>query len=488
MLALNAAPPLRLERSDRSERWLERLDDRPWLFEWLQHQRDGAYWQRASLAADPTAIECPVLWLGGWHDAYTAGLLRGLSSLAASAHGVVGPWLHSRPDEGSVLGPQADYLEELIGHFRTQLGGGIAAVRPALRYFRMAGRDAVRVPRLVDGEWRSLASLPREQGALVLHLRSDGLGASSGREGWRRWRFDPYVGTAGGAWCPGAGPVGVAWDQSEDNARSVCYDSEPLRGEVELFGSPRLRLAARTVAPVAFVSAKLCLLRPDGSSLLLSRGFLNLTRREGLDRADRLVPGEAVEAELELAPLAFRLPAGSRLRLALAGADFPTVWPAPFAADLELRHGAGSTLALPLLAPGASDPDPGFPPPRTKHSTAEVRSGAGFDVRFDEHRGAARARLSERTELSARPLGEFQQVSTFDTSMSVALDRPGRARLVARRRVRVEEAGEVTETQASFRLRSDECHFGLDTLVRVYEADKLVEQRRFSEPLARDLL
>ena len=97
-------------------------------------------------------------------------------------------------------------------------------------------------------------------------------------------------------------------------------------------------------------------------------------------------------------------------------------------------------------------------------------------------------RLSEATELAARPHEEFHQASNFESSMSVSLNRPGRARLVARRRIRVEEGGTTTETQASFRLRSDECRFGLDTLVRVFESGRLLEQRRFTGRLPRDLL
>ena len=60
-------------------------------------------------------------------------LLRGVERLSAPVWGVVGPWTHSRPDEGSVLGPQADYLDELLRHFHVHLAGGGACDRPALR-------------------------------------------------------------------------------------------------------------------------------------------------------------------------------------------------------------------------------------------------------------------------------------------------------------------------------------------------------------------
>ena len=45
------------------------------------------------------------------------------------------------------------------------------------------------------------------------------------------------------------------------------------------------------VAPVAYLSARLCEVLPDGTSILVSRGILNLTHRESHSDPEPLVPG-----------------------------------------------------------------------------------------------------------------------------------------------------------------------------------------------------
>ena len=78
------------------------------------------------------------------------------------------------------------------------------------------------------------------------------------------------------------------------------------------------------IRAVAFVSAKLCDVFPDGTSALITRGLLNLTHRGGYD-ADpvALVPGEWVDVEVELEATAWSLDDGNLLRLAIAGSDLP---------------------------------------------------------------------------------------------------------------------------------------------------------------------
>jgi len=75
---------------------------------------------------------------------------------------------------------------------------------------------------------------------------------------------------------------------------------------------------------VAFLSAKLCDVFPDGTSALVARGFLNPTRRRSLTDPEPLAPGVVEPVEPELDATSWVFPAGHRLRLSLAGSDWPT--------------------------------------------------------------------------------------------------------------------------------------------------------------------
>ena len=65
---------------------------------------------------------------------------------------------------------------------------------------------------------------------------------------------------------------------------------EPL----ELLGHALADLTLISDRPLALVSVRLCEVLPGGASLLVTRGQLNLTHREGHDRVVPLVPGRAV--------------------------------------------------------------------------------------------------------------------------------------------------------------------------------------------------
>ena len=96
--------------------------------------------------------------------------------------------------------------------------------------------------------------------------------------------------------------------------------------DLHLYGHPRLQLRVRADQPVAFVSAKLCDVAPDGTSTLITRGLLNLTHRGGYDSDPvALEPGEWVDVEIELEATAWSLDEGRQLRLAVTGNDWPNV-------------------------------------------------------------------------------------------------------------------------------------------------------------------
>jgi putative CocE/NonD family hydrolase len=103
------------------DKWLERLEKAPELSrDWVAHQLRDDFWKHGSVSEDHDAIECPVMVVGGWADAYTNAVPRLLASLRVPRLGIIGPWGHMMPHEG-VPGPAA---------FCTRpCGGGIGGSR-----------------------------------------------------------------------------------------------------------------------------------------------------------------------------------------------------------------------------------------------------------------------------------------------------------------------------------------------------------------------
>ncbi|MEJ7706849.1 MAG: CocE/NonD family hydrolase C-terminal non-catalytic domain-containing protein [Nocardioidaceae bacterium] len=169
------------------------------------------------------------------------------------------------------------------------------------------------------------------------------------------------------AWidCAGHLPWGQSGDQRFDDAASVGWEWDA--DSVTVMGHPRVRLQVSADQPSAYVSVKLCDVFPDETSALVSRGTLNLGCRDGFDSVEPLVPGQVYAVEVELDACAYSFDSGQRMRLSVAGADWPNTAAPPgtvaltvHGGELELPvwHGP-SGFDSPLLAPGgASNEDP----------------------------------------------------------------------------------------------------------------------------------
>jgi hypothetical protein len=125
-------------------------------------------------------------------------------------------------------------------------------------------------------------------------------------------------------------------------------------------GHPKVRLQISADQPNALVAVKLCDVFPDGTSALVSRGTLNLGCRNGFQTVEPLVPGQRYDVEVELDACAYAFDPGQRMRVSVAGADWPNT-AAPHQpvevtihrGELELPAWAGpSPYDAPLLAPG----------------------------------------------------------------------------------------------------------------------------------------
>jgi predicted acyl esterase len=150
-------------------------------------------------------------------------------------------------------------------------------------------------------------------------------------------------------------------DQAADDALSVCFDGEVLAEPLMLLGQARLALRLASDRPLGFVVARLCDVAPDGSSVRIAHGMLNLCHRDGMEHPAPMVPGQTVDVTVTLDMAGYRVAAGHRLRVALSNSYWPFVWPSPEAGRLVL---SGGMLDLPVHDGTA----PGWTPPPVEHA------------------------------------------------------------------------------------------------------------------------
>jgi putative CocE/NonD family hydrolase len=353
------------------DQWRERLENMPfWPALWLKHQRRDAYWQHGSICEDWDAIKVPVYLIGGWVDSYTNAVPRMLQHLKVPRKGVIGPWAHIYPQDGTP-GPAIGFLQDAVAWWDRWLKGeqNGADKGPMLRAW-MQDYTAPETTRTKHpGHWVAEEIYPSAGiAAEVLYLNADGLGAIAGSEANLALCTPQHVGLASGEWM-GAGCIGeLPADQRLDDVGALVFDTEPLKEAMQVLGAPELDLEFTSNKPVAQLCARLCDVAPDGKSLRVSYQVINLTHRDSHANPTPLEPGKRYRLKLALSACGHRFAAGHRIRISLTSAYWPLIWPTPEVVTLGIIAGS-SRLSLPHRRPQSTDGSEPFGKPAAGPAT-----------------------------------------------------------------------------------------------------------------------
>ena len=405
-LALQLTPPLQQDRAGRwLARWRRRLvEAEPYVIDLVRRGPGDPSWR--TRVVDAAAIDVPTFCVGGWRDLFCDGTLRAFEQIDAPKKLLMGPWLHTLPDE-SPFEP-VDFLSLAVRWWDRWLRGernGIEEEPPVTVYVQ--GR----------GTWRHLDSWPPDATIRTLHADpGGGLAPQPADAGERITDVDPTVGAAGGLWGMPTRGFGLPADQHDDDVRSIAFTSAPLPEALQITGRPRVTLqlprAGDAQGPIV---VKLAAVDPDGRSTLIT---------SGVHAGGAVAPAQA-SVTVELWGTSFEVAAGARIRLTVAGGDFPRLWPHPD--ERRLAVGApGTTIDLPV-ARTAEPASPPTRPPASRHPLVR-RSDPVYAVTRDRIDDAVSIEIGERLAAST-PDG----ASAFEIEQTVvarvARERPEAARM-----------------------------------------------------------
>jgi putative CocE/NonD family hydrolase len=484
MVAANALPPAP-EWSDESWAgvWKEHLErNQPYLLQWLRNQTDGPYWRNGSVGDVAERIRCPVFMIGGWRDGYTNPPFRLWEKLQVPRKLLIGPWDHNYPDRGTP-GPRIDFVIDVVrwlDHWCKGRETGIMDEPPIVVYMQRWDKPAP--DRLESsGTWRAETCWPVAAGSeRRLHLAEAGqLGNAHGPDGLDEIEYEPTVGITGGLWSAGV-PFGLAGDQRRDEAFSLVYTSPPLEDDLPILGRPRAHLHVSSSAAVVAFTVGLSEVVPDGTSQLVCKGMLNATRRTSFVEPAPLTPGEVVELEILLPATGWTFTKGNRIRVAVANADFPNVWPTPEPAISQVYRGmkTPSYVSLPVvLAEGGAAP-PRFPAAATGAAGLARKSPPVWEVATDVLSG--RTRVRGEYEIRAGDHVEFAcEVDPNDPADASA---SGSSRLLR------QTANGMVEAESSVHIQGTPSHFNAAVELTVRTDGAVHFTRRWTESVERRLL
>jgi len=218
-----------------------------------------------------------------------------LSQAGHSPRLTIGPGAHA--ELRGALAASRDAFE----HLSTVLLGAPAPERAPVRLWLQNG-----------DRWLDAERWPPPSAPVTWHFGSGQLAADPVDQSPQVTFYDPAdpTPTVGG---PVIGRDAGAADNRAVEARAdvLSYTSAPLKSDLDLVGELSAMVRVRSEPGHADVFVRLCDVEPSGRSMSISDGFV------------RLRPGSPLEVPVEMRPTAYRVRAGHRLRMSVAGGAYP---------------------------------------------------------------------------------------------------------------------------------------------------------------------
>ncbi len=482
------APDPALRQENWREMWLERLEAEPFLpATWLQHQARDAYWQHGSVCEDYSAIKAATLAVGGWGDAYKNTVPTLVENLSAPVKGINGPWVHKYP-HFAVPEPRIGFLQEALRWWDHWLKGIDTGVDkdPDYRAYLMDGVRPATWYSERPGRW-----IAEDKGATshlaveTLHLSDAGLGAPGPL--MQTVASPQDTGMEAGEYCAiWLGPE-LPGDQRSDDARSACFDSAPLAADMDIVGAPKIRLRLSADRPQAQIAVRLNHLHPDGASTRITYGVLNLTHRDSHSDPAPLEPGREYEVALDLDHIAYRVPAGHRVRIAVSTAYWPLIWPSPEAAAVTLLHGVAE---LPQRPSGAADEWQFEPPEMAPEWQVETLREPTSSRQVIRDLPSGEVRLEITDDFGKRRDLDHGLItgSAARETWAIHPDDPLSARGFCHWTEEICREGTDLRTETTCEMSSDLTYFHLKASLKAYENGKLVHNRDIDLSIPRNCL
>ena len=350
-----------------------RFDTEPWLLAYLRHPVDGDWWRSHSLRFHFDQLQTPTFLIGGLLDGYRDPVIRMLDSVRAPIKAEIGPWKHDYPDD-AVPGPNVEWRAQAVRWWDFWLKGVKNGVmdEPRLTLFVRAGQAPDATQQTTAGAWR-FESWPIARTRWQTwypnadHRLADQVSGAAGED---QLRYIAGSGTAVPVWWND--PTG---NMAGDDGSSLVYDGAVLSEPLEIVGLPRVHLRVSATAPIADWTVRLEDVNPDGEVALVTGGQVSGAQRASRLSPSPLTPGVATDIVDTLHFTTWTFQPGHRIRIAVANAQFPMVWPTPYAMSTRLAtNDTRSALELPIVAadPHAKVPRLPAPEPRTEAPDART--------------------------------------------------------------------------------------------------------------------
>ncbi len=494
MLAYSSRPPdPKIVGPRWKKMWLERLKHEPFLLiPWLKHPHRDDYWKHGSVCENFGAITAATLVVGGWNDAYSNAVPRLMKGLRCPRKSIIGPWAHKYP-HFAMPEPEIGFLQEMLRWWDFYLKNIDTKVtsEPDYRVYVMEPWRPGSFPTEIKGRWIGenywgLGNIETRK----WFLTDKGISGERGAETALEIASKQTTGFDGGEYC-------IIWmgeefpgDQAKDDSQSITFESPAVSDDIDIVGQPNIELEFSVNKPVAHIALRLNDVWPSGEVSRISYNLQNLTQRVSRGQPTALVPGQRYRMRIKLDDIAYKLPKGHKLRVAISTSYFPMMWPAPEPVKLTVYAGV-SELHLPIRKKYAAGQlvsfagAEGAKPVDLKHVTPAHNSR---EVTVDPKTGETRLEIVD--DFGTQVIKELGLTtwSTGRESHAILPDDPTSAKMEThwtegRKRGRWE-----VRTETYGRLTATKTHWIVWGKIDAFEGKKKVFSKEFNEKIKRQLM
>jgi hypothetical protein len=296
------------------------------------------------------------------------------------------------------------------------------------------------------------------------------------------WTGPQWVGAHAPTW----DRAGIGSSSSNaDDAASLSFETTPLGQPIEILGRPEVEVTVTSDRRVGMVAARLLMVSPEGEAHLICRGNRNLAFPVDLSAPSRVEAGAPTTIRFPLLAASAIIPRGWRLRLALAGADFPVVWPPGerFTLTVDPR---GSKLLLPVVPtrPESRNLDWGESEPPPSPPTFTPLEERTWSVSRDDGVTTYRREVASTEEQPER--AELTYDSKQQWEVGVADDDPATTRVWSQNEIHLERPGWKVGTIGTLEMSGDDMSFHLIVELKALHNGAQIWERRWDEEVPRE--
>lgn len=332
--------------------WLERLNQRPMVVDWIKHQTRDEYWKHGSVCENWEKLEIPILSVGGFRDGYTNPVFRMAENLInPNSCCIVGPWVHEYPEMAEPA-PKIDYQQLSVKWFSKWLYPNVEnnLNLPRLSVYIQDPSTIKDSYIYREGKWRS-TNKPDDKSFLNFFLDGNSMKLKNSNKEIADFEVK-FSGTLShgmfrGTFCPFGFKGDFPGDQKNEDSKCLCFDSNMFDNDYELIGLPSIDLKLSSNKELANISVRLVDIYPnDGEHILISWGQLNLTHKDSHEFPKLLEKDKIFNTSIGLDAIGIKIEKGHKLRVALSTCDWPQAWPTAETPTLTLYSGK---LNLPIV-------------------------------------------------------------------------------------------------------------------------------------------